>query len=756
MKKIILYFIIFTLLISNNCFSQATLKTRPKIALVLSGGGAKGLAEIPLIEAIEEEGIPIDMVLGTSMGSLLGSLYAAGYSPKEIRETMLHMDFMGILNDSTATLSHIPREAFSTHTDSRLTLNFGYKKVGAGPGVIGDQKILRELNDHLVKVMEIKDFDKLNKQFRAIATDISNGECIIFKSGSIVDAVRGSMSLPGIFTPAPTADGKYVMDGGLRNNIPIQIAKEMGADIIIAMDVASATEVDPKQIDNMVSVGVLVFNMIISSNAVEQHKIADLLYRPDLSKFSTMDFAHIKGIIKAGEDCVTQKKDELHALALKIEKLGVKLEKQDPNRISHYASLPDKKIKKITIRDISMEKDGSLPDEKHFAKFVGMELNDKTRNLLSEELSKMRDKYHLASLSYETYKTLKDDELNLEIKANYYNLNMSKIFMGGQSSMSLTTSSNETRFKIKPDFTIGMFALKPFEFSWKVFFGNTNGINVLLMPKIAKTGPAVFSFIFENNFYYGSLEPASNILNDNRIANEDKGLTFQTGFMLRLLDFMSLKGGFNYELSHIYRTNCEYNVYSLFGEFAFDNTFGDCAPFSGLKIDAILKSGNYVGTNKKITSVFAFRYRQANSIPIIKNWTSFGYDFAINTMHYPYVLNSGFADIGGIEGMCGYLQETMKRDSFIAGIKFQQKIKEFSGMPLFLLLNGKICGFDSYDINEDYNKTPPKNYFDGFSWEDDLIYGFGTYIGLKTRWGNLMLGGSANSKGKWYITLGFM
>ena len=115
----------------------------PKIALVLSGGGAKGFAEIPLLEALENEGIRPDIVLGTSMGALIGSLYAAGYTPKQIRQTLLSMDFMTILNERPSTPEKIPPEAFSKKTDG-ITLSFSIAdgKFGSAPGIIGDQQII--------------------------------------------------------------------------------------------------------------------------------------------------------------------------------------------------------------------------------------------------------------------------------------------------------------------------------------------------------------------------------------------------------------------------------------------------------------------------------------------------------------------------------------------------------------------------------------------------------------------------------------
>ena len=260
-KKVISFMTVLVLL-SWNLHSQSgngsASKKRPKVALVLSGGGAKGLAEIPLLEALEEEGIPVDMVLGTSMGSLLGSLYCAGYSPKEIRSFMTELDLVSIISEWPQPSLRVPAYALTTKNDNYFSLPFSLSqtKVGAAPGFLGDQKILNMLSTYLSKVGDIDDFDKLAVPFRAVAVDVSTGKEVVYKSGSLVRAVRGSMSLPGVWVPALMSDGTYVMDGGLQNNLPVRLAIESGADIVIAMDVASSVYKNPEEIDDYLSVGI--------------------------------------------------------------------------------------------------------------------------------------------------------------------------------------------------------------------------------------------------------------------------------------------------------------------------------------------------------------------------------------------------------------------------------------------------------------------------------------------------------------------
>lgn len=179
---------------------------------MLSGGGANGLAEIPLLEALEEEGIHPDMVIGVSMGAIIGSLYASGYSPKEIRELMIRLDIPGLLNQSSSAikaLSPIPQKPYLANYAS---INFSKKGIGSQSGLVGDQKITNMLAECLLKTSAIKNFDDFTIPFRCVSTDVFSGEKIVSDSGSLIMAVRRSMSVPLIFSPFPTEDGSLAYD----------------------------------------------------------------------------------------------------------------------------------------------------------------------------------------------------------------------------------------------------------------------------------------------------------------------------------------------------------------------------------------------------------------------------------------------------------------------------------------------------------------------------------------------------------------
>ena len=195
MRKIALTFCL-TIFITS--FAQ----DRPKVGLVLGGGGAKGAAEIGVLKYIEEAGVHIDYIVGTSIGSIIGGLYSVGYRSQQLDSLFVNTDWENIFSESIA----------------------------------GTQQISNVFSD-LLNLPDSVDFDSLPIPYRCVATDIINTEEVILQRGNLARAMRASMSIPGAFKPVKW-EGKLLVDGGMLNNLPVDIAKKMGADIIIAIDLA--------------------------------------------------------------------------------------------------------------------------------------------------------------------------------------------------------------------------------------------------------------------------------------------------------------------------------------------------------------------------------------------------------------------------------------------------------------------------------------------------------------------------------------
>ena len=218
------------------CFCQQQLSgsDRPKIGVVLEGGGALGLAHIGVLRWFEEHRIPIDYLAGTSMGGLVGGMYATGMRANELRDLVSAIDWGEILDGQTPYRAH----SFRRKEDERAfqnSLEFGLRGGFNAPGGLSSgQRVTYLLNRVTLPYSDLKSFDNLPIPFRCVATDLGSGKQHVFESGSLGEALRATMSLPAIFTPITNQKSIWV-DGGLLNNLPVDVVKKMGADIVIAV-----------------------------------------------------------------------------------------------------------------------------------------------------------------------------------------------------------------------------------------------------------------------------------------------------------------------------------------------------------------------------------------------------------------------------------------------------------------------------------------------------------------------------------------
>jgi len=274
---------------------------RPQIALVLSGGSAWGLAHVGVIKVIEEMGLPVDIVVGTSMGSIVGGLYAMGYDAADLESIMTGTDWIDLFAEDTSGES----ESFSGKSDrSRYaaSLEFDDKGLALNTGLLDGKKILRYVDSLSLSVPSPVDFDALPRRFRAIATDVSTGERVVLSRGSLADTMRASMSLPGIFSPY-YLDGRYFVDGCMSDNLPIDLAREMGADIVIAVDLFDGSPYDPRK-ERLTPVAAILrsFDILVRTNVTGQLDRADMVIPVDVRGFLPSDFGKGPEIGLRGEE----------------------------------------------------------------------------------------------------------------------------------------------------------------------------------------------------------------------------------------------------------------------------------------------------------------------------------------------------------------------------------------------------------------------------------------------------------------------
>lgn len=301
-------------------------KQRPKVGLVLGGGGAKGAAHAGALEIIEEVGIPIDYIAGTSIGSIVGGLYACGYRAKDIQEMFHSQEWSSLLTDRHDSLRH---RVYGKDKDG-VGYVFGFpvhrkgtRKADDSKGIIRGDNVIALLDSMLGQYKDSMNFDKLPIPFRCVAANMAKKEEVVFKSGKLSTAMRSSMSIPGVFK-AVTIDSLELLDGGMLNNLPVDIVKEMGADIVIAIDLTQNKHEDEKsERKNPLGIRGMVGWAIERPDLEkyqENRQHADVYINPDLKGYGAASFKQeaIAEMILRGYAAAKKERKALEALRNKL------------------------------------------------------------------------------------------------------------------------------------------------------------------------------------------------------------------------------------------------------------------------------------------------------------------------------------------------------------------------------------------------------------------------------------------------------
>jgi NTE family protein len=302
-----------TYTVAQNSSTTATTK-RPDIGLVLEGGGALGLAHIGVIQWLEEHRIPVSYVAGTSMGGLVGGLYATGRSPAEVRQVVQTINWDEVLRGQTPFPDLSFRRKEDAH-DYPSSLEFGLRKGLQFPaGFNSGQQVSLILDRVALPYSELQSFNDLPIPFACVATDLQSGREHVFRSGPLALALRSTMSLPGIFTPVRSGDHIYA-DGGLLNNIPISVAKEMGAELVLGIHLEVAPLDPEKPLSSFAVLGRSI-SVMIAANELRAMEQADLLVTVPLQKYTSTDYNQADAIIKAGYEAAAAKASVLSAFSV--------------------------------------------------------------------------------------------------------------------------------------------------------------------------------------------------------------------------------------------------------------------------------------------------------------------------------------------------------------------------------------------------------------------------------------------------------
>ncbi len=291
---------------------------RPRVGLVLGGGGARGGAHIGVLKELERMRIPVDAIAGTSMGAIVGGLYATGMSAAELESLIGSLDWAGALTDKPdrADLSFRRKQ-----DDAQVPVDFELGLRGASlvlpKGVVQGQKLDLLLRELTLGVSHVHDFDELPIPFRAIASDIEKGEIYVMERGDLARAIRASMSVPAVFTPV-RIDGRLLVDGGLVGNLPVDVMQAMGVDIVIAVDVEFPLY-RPEELESALTISEQMLTILIRKETLRQiDRLGedDVLIRPELGIYASADFAHVLDTIEPGQAAAREKASRLERIAL--------------------------------------------------------------------------------------------------------------------------------------------------------------------------------------------------------------------------------------------------------------------------------------------------------------------------------------------------------------------------------------------------------------------------------------------------------
>ncbi|MBR1517344.1 MAG: patatin-like phospholipase family protein [Bacteroidales bacterium] len=303
MKKCLL--VVLALLLAQ-CLAAQTPRTdhRPRIGVVLGGGGAKGAAHIGVLKYLEEQGIPVDYITGTSMGSIIGGLYALGYTPEQMAELIGSLDWSRYMSreiDPTL-LSSRERQMRSNYllripfnlqdADNALSSEGGISKafIKSLPGsFVGGSNVTNLFNSLSVGYQDSMSYDRLPIPFACVATDILTGQAYVMHSGRLPISMRASMAIPGFFDPV-RIDGHLLLDGGMVNNFPTDVCREMGADIIIGIEVAQGLDTNISHLQSLPQIASQLMQIAVANGKSEHRQLCDIYIRPDMTGFNMLSF----------------------------------------------------------------------------------------------------------------------------------------------------------------------------------------------------------------------------------------------------------------------------------------------------------------------------------------------------------------------------------------------------------------------------------------------------------------------------------
>lgn len=687
-------------------FRAPTELGRPTVAVVLSGGGARGMAHIAVLAALEELGIPVDMVMGTSIGALIAGLYAAGYSSGDIRRLVTENDLTQLFTQILETDYQPLIEPFNNFRFNILSVAVTEKSVGETSGIISDKKILDFFHQILCRVPENIDFEDLAVPYRAVATDATSGDYVLFEGGSLIDAMRSSMSIPLAFD-AYEVEGLYLLDGGLVDNMPLAYARSLGYDIVIGVDLNASSQFNADDMHTITGAANATFNLVVVNTIKNQYSSADLILTPIVDDIIVLDFSNTEAIIQRGRDEVEEHLDELKEIATLFASDPSLI--KDPNRIGPYFSLPE--------TELETENENNMEGSKYKIQWSNLTTNEEKTNALSSSrllfgvfgVSEVYTKFSqdapallqfLPDMRFTLFlKNVNKTEWDLSINA----------YLGDNFSFGTDfyypLSEGEARFYFKPSISFT--------------FGSVSTIS-------NRANPTPFNVMD----FYSKVELAFKYT-DGRCFNINAGLS--SGFYVVGMTIDGSKAPF-VVLPSLFFNGVWYGNYN-------QNLFAT----NGIKVDFSSSLGFY---KNDATYTLGVSYKQ--HIPI-SDKLSLSLDAVAFSGREPMEYMASYKQFGGWDGIPGSSNSLYARDLVTLGAGAQYGLGGF--LPSFLVVQiraGWRSRLDAFSISA-RGVVPDNKCTAPFSELADFDIGFACGYGLQTPICDLIIGLGLSIEGEFAV-----
>lgn len=381
---------------------------RPRVGLVLAGGGALGMAHVGVLKVLEANRIPVDIITGTSMGSIVGAGYASGATVREMEEMLSGTDWDALFNESLSRQDVEYRAKYGRGGQFLGDAKIGVTGEGLASfvGVVSGQHVLPLLQRLYYRTPGDINFDSLPIPYRAIAADIETGKAVVLGSGDLARAARASMAVPGFFTPVEI-DGKYLVDGGIANNLPVDVALSMGAQKLIVVDLVADLK-KKNELTSILNISGQIISILLAQNSDLQRKNmrkGDLLLEPDLKGYGATDFNKASEIFAKGEAVALAHLAELRKFAV-----------SEKEYAEYQRSRSGKRFDSPVLTAINLTTD--LPSESEvidtaFADQIGKPFD---AAIIESKIKDLYDEGHLASLAYKVENNT-DGQATLAVEA---------------------------------------------------------------------------------------------------------------------------------------------------------------------------------------------------------------------------------------------------------------------------------------------------------------------------------------------------